>query len=102
MLQRPAHVRRGERVVDDVGRPVAMREVRERRVVGDDHRRVRHRLRVEHANGARGERGGDRVMVGGVDEVGPDAERAEHVDQQRAGRSVHGVRGDDAVAGLHE
>ena len=98
----PADVRRGERVVDDVGRAVAMGEVRERRVVGDHHRRVRERLRVEHANGARRERGGNRVVVGGVDEVGPDAERPEHVDELRAGRSVHRVRGDDAIAGANE
>ena len=101
-LSGPAHVRRGERVVDDVDRAVTMREVRECRVVGDHHRRVRQRLRVEHASGARAERAGDRIMVGGVDEVGPDAERPEHVDEQRAGRSVDRVRGDDAVAGPHQ
>ena len=52
-LDRPAEIRRRERVVDDVARAVAVGQLGERGVVGDDDRRVGDRLRVEDAGRAR-------------------------------------------------
>ena len=67
-LDRAAQVRRGERVVDDEQRAVAVGEPGQGRDVGDHDRRIRDRLDVEHA-GRRGRQGGlDRGQVGRVDE----------------------------------
>ena len=51
----PAQGRRGERVVDDDGRAVAVAQLREGRQVGDGDGRVGDRLEVEDAGRRRGE-----------------------------------------------
>ena len=98
-LQRPADVRRRERVVDDVGRPVSMGELGEGRVIGDVRRRVGDRLRVEDPRRGGGEGRRDRVEVGRVDDLDRDAEPAEDPEQLLSRRAVGGQRGDDPVAG---
>ena len=52
-LERPADVRRGERVVDDVRRAVLVGELGDRRVVGHDGRRVGDGLGVDDVRSAR-------------------------------------------------
>ena len=76
-VERAADVGRRERVVDDVRRAVAMGQLGERGVIGQVGRRVGDRLGVQDAGRGRGERRGDRVEVGRVDDVDPDAEAAE-------------------------
>ena len=76
-LERPADVRRGERVVDDVHRAVAMGQLGESRVVGEKRRRVGDGLGVQDAGRSGIEGGRHRVEVGRVDEIDLDAEAAE-------------------------
>ena len=93
-LDRPAEVRRGERVVDDVAGAVAMGQLGERGVVGDDDRRVGDRLGVEDAR-RRGRQGRlDRGEIGHVDELGRDAEPA----RRRRSSSARVVPYEAAVA----
>ncbi len=68
-LERPADVRRGERVVDDVGRAVLVGEAGDRRVVGHDGRRVGDGLGVDDAGRRGGDRRGGGRVVGHVDEI---------------------------------
>ena len=101
-LERPADVRRGERVVDDVHRAVPVGELGEGRVVGKERRRVGDGLGVEDAGRRGGERRGHRVEVGRVDDVDRDAETAERPEELLARRSVCGDRRHDPVAGPHQ
>ena len=91
---------RGERVVDDVGRAVAMGELGERGVVGDERRRVGDRLGVEDP-GRRARRARPRPRRGSVVSTRStvDAEPAERAEELRPGRAVDRHRGHDAVAG---
>ena len=74
-LDRPADVRRGERVVDEVRGAVAMGQVGQGDVIGDDDRRVGDRLRVQDP-GRRGGQGRlDRGEIADVDEVDRDPSR---------------------------
>ena len=98
--ERPADVRRGERVVDDVRRAVLVGEAGDRGVVGHDGRRVGDGLGVDDT-GRRGRDGrGGRVGVGQVRELDLDAEVRERVDELGPRGAVDRERRDDAVAGL--
>ena len=99
-LQRPADVRRGERVVDDVGRAVLVRKVGDRRVVGHDGRRVGDRLGIHDAGRRGGDRGRSGRVVGHVDEIDLHPETREGLDELRPRRAVDGQRRHDPVAGL--
>ena len=99
-LERAADVRRGERVVDDVGRAVLVGEAGDRCVVGHDGRRVGDRLGVDDAGRRRGDRGRRGRVVGHVGEVDADPEPREGVDELRPRRAVGGQRRHDPVAGL--
>ena len=64
---RPTQVRRRERVVDDRGRAVGVRELGQPLDVGHDDARVRDRLHVEDARRPLGERRLDGGRVGRID-----------------------------------
>ena len=81
-LDRPAEVRRGERVVDDQQRSVAVGDLRERRDVDDHDRRIRDRLDVQDARRGGRQGGVDRGEIGGVDERRHDPQRPEPVEEQ--------------------
>ena len=98
-LDRPAQVRRGERVVDDQQCAMGVGNPGQRRDVGNHDRRVRDRLDVEDAGRHRCELGFDRGEVGRVDERRADAQPPELVGEERAGRAVDRRRGQDPVAG---
>ena len=76
-----------------------MGQAGQRRVVGHDDRRVGDGLRVEDAGRGERERGLDRGEIGHVDEVDPDAEPAEDVEQLGPGGSIRCLGRDDPVAG---
>ena len=67
-LERPAQDGRGERVVDDEQRAVAVGELGQGGDVDDDDRRVGDRLDVEDPGRRGGQRRLDRREVGRVDE----------------------------------
>ena len=97
-LERATDIRARERVVDDVRRPVAVGQVRERAVVADERGRVRDGLRVQDPGRSRGERRADGVEIGHVDEVDVDPETREGPEELGPGRAVHRDRGHDPVA----
>ena len=77
VLERPAHGRRGEGVVDGQQRPVPVRGLGEGRDVGEHAGRVGDGLDVEDAGPRGGQRGLDGRDVGGVDVHDLDAEPPE-------------------------
>ena len=97
-LDRPAEVRRGERVVDDDRGAMAMAQARERVHVHHGDRRVRDRLEVEDARRRGRERGFDGLVIGRVHEVDAHAHLPEHRGHERARRAVHELRAEDPVA----
>ena len=97
-LERPADVRRGERVVDDVRRPVLVGDARHRGVVGNYGGRVRDGLGVHDAGRSVGDGRCGRSVVGHVHEIDADAEPRERARQQVARRPIGGLRRDDSVA----
>ena len=101
-LERPADVRRGERVVDDVDRAGPVGHGCERSVVREKRRGVRRGLREQHPRGRRGERSLDGVVVGHVDELDVHAEPAERAHELGSRRAVQRVRGDDPIARSEE
>ena len=99
-LERPADVRRRERVVDEVRRAVPMGEVGERGVVGDEGRRVGDGLGVERPGSAprRARRPtASRSVVSTKSTLTPNPPNVPQ--QLRPGRAVDRGRGDDPVAG---
>ena len=100
--QRTADVGRGERVVDDVRRAVAVGELGQDRMVREVGRRIGDGLRVEDSGRGRGQRRLDRVDIGRVHHVDPDAEAAERPQELRPRGTVDRDRRHDPVAGLQE
>ncbi len=101
-LERPAEIRRREGVVDDVHGAVAMGDLGESGVVGNDDRRVGDRLGVQDPGRGRGEGRLDRIRVAHVDIGRRDPEPSQDVAEQCPRRPVRGARGHDAIAGRDE
>ena len=75
-----------------------VRQLGERGVIGKERGRVGDRLRVEQPSRGCGEGSRDGCVVGRVDEIDPDTERAERTEELAARRSVGRDRGDDPIA----
>ena len=102
VLERPADRRRGEGVVDGQQRPVPVRDLGERRQVGEDAGRVGDGLDVEDAGPGGGQRRPRPLDVGGVDVRDLDAEPPERGGRLRARRPVADLPDDQPVAGPQE
>ena len=101
VLERPAQVRRGERVVDDERNAGAVRDVGQRGDVADVELRIADRLRIDRL-GVRLQRGAECGRIVGVDERRVDAELRERDRELRIGAAVERARGDDVVAVARE
>ena len=91
---------RGEGVVDDRPRPVAVGQLDDRRDVGDAHQRVGDRLEEHRPRLRPPDRRFDLRQVEDVDEGRLHPERGEDVGQHGVGGAVEVAGGDDLVAGL--
>ena len=81
-LDGPAQVGRCERVVDDDRGRVPVAQIGQGRDVGDDDGRVGDGLQIEQARRCLGECSLDRLEIGGIDEVRPDAQPSQNPRQQ--------------------
>ena len=102
VVARPQQVRGGERVVDDEGDAVLVRNVRDAGDVEDLGAGVRDRLPEEHPRGGPDAPPPFREVGRVVDELDLDAEPAQAVLEQPAGARVDALSRQDVVAGLHE
>ena len=97
MLNGPAGEWRGKGVVDEQPRPVAVGDFGQGGDVGNDDRRVRDRLHVQHRRAGSAEGFVHGRQIGRIDEFGRDAQARQDAREQVAGRAVDGLRGHDRL-----
>ncbi len=101
VLERPAQIRRGERVVDDERQPGLARDGADRLDVEHVVERIADGLGVERLRLGR-ERAPEVFRIVGIDEVRGDAEAAQLVVELRVGAAVERARRHQLVARLHQ
>ncbi len=100
-VERPAQIRRRERVVDQQRNAGGMGDIRDLRNVEHFQARIADGL-ADHEPGICSDGGADTVEVARLDEGGGDAEAWQRVGQEIDGAAVERRRSDDVIAGTQK